>query len=162
VTSYREKGFTLVELSIAVAVAALLLIIALPNYSSYRKTLVQWQVREQLLQDLRTARQTAITEHSRVTVVFGNGIANTNITTYSVHTDENGDGVAQSTERRTVKKLPNGGRLTAVQLSPTDSLTFETSGLLRSGQGGGRLIFSTRPGVRDTLMVSVAGMVYHP
>jgi prepilin-type N-terminal cleavage/methylation domain-containing protein len=162
VTPSRETGFSLVELLTVVALASILIAIGLPSYGRYRKTLLQWQVREQLIQDLRGARQTAITKHTPVAVVFGNGATNTNLTTYSVHTDLNADGIAQAGEPRTLKKLPKGGLLTAVQLTPNDSLTFETSGLLRSGSGGGRLIFSTKAGVRDTLLVSVAGLAYHP
>ena len=161
-TQSRQQGFSLVELLIVVVLASILIAVGLPGYGSYRKSLLKWQVREQLLQDLRGARQAAITRHIPVMVVFGNGVANTNLTTYSVHTDLNADGVAQAGEPRTLKKLPKGGVLTLVQLTPNDSLKFDTSGLLRAGSNGGRLIFSTKAGLRDTVLVSVAGLAYHP
>lgn len=154
-----ESGFSLVELAIVVALATILIAIGMPNYGNYRKSLLKWQVREQLLQDLRGARQIAITQHSRVTVVFGDGVNTTDLTSYSIQVDENADGVAES---RSLRKLPKGSTLTRVQLAPQDSLTFETSGILQSGSGGGQLVFTTKNGQSDTLIVSVAGMVYHP
>jgi prepilin-type N-terminal cleavage/methylation domain-containing protein len=159
---HRTRGFSLIELLVAVAVLGLLLGIAVPGLNGYRDTLAQQEARTQLITDLRQARQTSVTRHRSVIVAFGNGSSTTNITTYSVHTDLDGDRVKDSNEPRMVRGLPKKVRLASVALSPNDSLIFDTSGLLVPGSSGGRLVISGARGKSDTLAVSAVGMVYDP
>lgn len=158
----RSRGFSLIELLVAVAVLGLLLGIAVPGLSRYRDTLSQQQARNQLITDLRYARQTSVTRHRSVIVAFGNGSVTTNITSYTLHTDLDGDRVKDSNEPKLFRALPKKVRLSIVALSPVDSLIFDTSGLLIPGSTGGRLVIAGARGRPDTLAVSAVGMVYDP
>jgi len=157
-----SRGFSLLELLAAVAISGIVLAIAMPGFGKFRTTMALKQANAQILQDVRRARQLAITRRSAVVVRFGAPPTISNITSYTIHVDTNGDGVVQGTEMITPRNLPNGTRLSAVSLDPVDSLVFETSGLLRAGTTGGRLVFANRLNRRDTLLVSAAGVCYQP
>jgi hypothetical protein len=118
--------------------------------------------RQQLLLDLRAARQMAVTRHTSVIVAFGDGNATSDISSYSVHLDGNGDRAVQAGELRAVRTLPTGTRLAAVLLEPRDSLLFDMSGVLWPGTGGGVLILAGPRGTPDTLVASAVGLVYRP
>ncbi|HYM80305.1 MAG TPA: GspH/FimT family protein [Candidatus Limnocylindria bacterium] len=156
----QQRGFTLIETMIAVVVIGIVLSAGLPAFATYRTTMVKRQAREQLLQDLRGARQTAITQHKQVIVAFGDGVGTTDITTYTIHHDTNNDKVYQNSERRFQRTMPKDTRLAKVSLTPVDSLLFDTSGILRPGTSGGWMSMRTNTGFRDTVSVSIAGMVY--
>jgi len=158
----RNSGFSLIELLFVVALIGVMVAVAIPGLSSYRDTVAKEQARSQLIADLRSARQTAVTRHRSVVVAFGNGTVTTNITTYTIHTDLDGDRTKDSDEMLTQHGLPKKVRLSRVTLSPTDSLIFDTSGLLTSGSSGGRLILAGPRGRPDTLAISAVGMVYDP
>ena len=156
-------GFTLIELMIVLVVAGLVLSFGIPAFGHYRNTLMLRQVNAQLLQDVRRARQLAVTRRAQVVMSFGAPPATTDITSYTIHLDTNGDNVVQSTEQRTFRTLPGGTRLTNVNMiTQVDSLTFDISGTLKLGSGGGTLVFANALGQRDTLAVSAAGICYRP
>lgn len=158
----RNSGFSLIELLFAVAVLGVLIGVAIPGLSSYRDTLAKEEARSQLIADLRQARQTSVTRHRSVIVAFGDGSVTTNITTYSIHTDLDGDRVKDADEVRTARALPRKVRLSKVALGPVDSVIFDTRGILVSGSTGGRLILAGPRGNPDTLAISAVGMVYDP
>jgi prepilin-type N-terminal cleavage/methylation domain-containing protein len=154
----RQRGFTLVETMLVMVVVGIVLAFGLPSFRNYRLTLVRQQAREQLLQDLRAARQVAITRHTPVIVSFKNvGTINSN---YTIHHDRNNDKVIQNTELRSLRRMPRDARVLSVTLTPNDSLLFDTSGILRLGTTGGRIVTQTTNGKRDTLYVSMAGIAY--
>ena len=157
-----SRGFTLLELMWALVIIGIVMILAMPGYGRFRDTMALKQANAQILQDVRRARQLAITRHAPVVVRFGAPPSISNITSYTIHVDTNGDYVRQASEMMTVRNLPNTTRLSAVTLTPTDSLSFDTAGLLRSGTTGGRIIIANRLNRRDTLMVSAAGVCYQP
>jgi len=157
-----SRGFTLLELMWALVIIGIVMILAMPGYGRFRDTMALKQANAQILQDVRRARQLAITRHAPVVVRFGAPPSISNITSYTIHVDTNGDNVRQASEMMTVRNLPNTTRLSAVTLTPTDSLSFDTAGLLRSGTTGGRIIIANRLNRRDTLMVSAAGVCYQP
>ncbi|HXS81893.1 MAG TPA: GspH/FimT family pseudopilin [Methylomirabilota bacterium] len=156
------RGFTLIELLFALVIAGIVLAIAMPGFGRFRASMQLKQANAQLLQDVRRARQLAITRRAPVVVRFGAPPSVSNITSYTIHVDTNADGVAQSTEMITPRNMPTGTRLSAVSLTPVDSLRFEPSGLLLPGTTGGRLTFANRLNRLDTLMVSAAGVCYRP
>jgi type IV fimbrial biogenesis protein FimT len=157
-----NAGFSMIELLIVVAVIGVLLGVGIPGFSSFRDTLAKEEAMGQLVADLRHARQTSVTRHRSVVVAFGNGSVTTNITTYTIHTDLDGDRVKDANEVRVQRSLPKRVRLSSVALTPVDSLIFDTSGLLVPGSAGGRLILADARGRPDTLAVSALGMVFDP
>lgn len=157
----RERGFTMVETLGVVAIGAILFAFTIPGMLSFRATLRGSQAREQVNQDVRAARQAAVTQRTPVIMAFGNGVQTADITSYTVHMDTNGDRIYQSTERRFTKKMPPETQLKYVMLTPVDTLVWDISGTLWPSTLGGSLIVSSKS-ARETLMVSAAGMVYEP
>ena len=159
------RGYSLIELMWALVIAGIVLAIAMPGYGGFRSSMSLKQANAQVLQDVRRARQLSITRHAPVVVSFGAPPSTSNITSYTIHVDTNGDDLVQSGEMVTFRKLPNGTRLSAVSLTPVDSLRFDSGGLLlltASGNPGGRIVLSNRLNRRDTLLVSAVGVCYQP
>ena len=117
----RESGFSLIEMLITVALVASLIGVAMPAFNSFRDTLAQRQATSQLINDLRRARQTSVTRHRSVIIAFGNGVATTNITTYSLHTDLDGDRIKDSNEPNLTRVLPKRTRISSVTMSEPGS-----------------------------------------
>ena len=143
-----------------VMISGIILLAVLPAMARFRTSLRREQAAQQLMRDIRTARQRAVTGRSPVIVAFGNGSTTTNLTTYTIHTDTNGDRVWQSGEMKVSRTLPTGTKLEKVSLAPTDSLTFDISGILWPGTGGGYVAILSGTNIRDTLDVSATGMAY--
>jgi prepilin-type N-terminal cleavage/methylation domain-containing protein len=161
----ETRGFSLLELLWALVVAGIVLAIAMPGFGRFRNSMSLKQANAQVLQDVRRARQLAVTRRAPVVLTFGAPPSISNITSYTIHVDTNGDNVRQATEMMTVRNLPTGTRLSAVTLTPVDSLRFDAAGLLlqtAAGTPGGLMILSNRANRRDTLMVSAAGVCYQP
>jgi len=156
------RGFTLIELMMVVVVVGIVLTAGMPAFSKFRDDLMIVQARTQVQQDLRMARQVAVTRHCAVIVTFGDGSATTDIVNYSVLYDANGDGSVSSGERYFNRRMPNRTRLSSVTLSPTDKLSFDMSGVLLAGTSGGQLVLATSRGRVDTVLVSATGVVYRP
>ena len=159
----RAAGFTVVELMFTLVIAGIVLAIGLPAINNYRDSMASAQARAQVLQDVRRARQLAVTRHSSVVMVFGKPPVASNATSYTIHVDSNGDNLRQAGEMCTLRKMPNNTRVQKVQLTPIDSLSFDMAGLLKPPGLGGRLILmNSLNGRKDTLQVSTAGVCYRP
>lgn len=159
------RGFSLFELLLALAVAGIVLAIAMPGFGKYRVSMLLKQANAQVLQDVRRARQLAITRHASVVMSFGAPPSVSNITSYKIHVDTNGDNLVQSSEMVTLRSLPTGTRLSAVSLTPLDSLRFNSDGqllLTAAGSPGGQIVLSNRLNRQDTLLVSAVGVCYQP
>ena len=157
-----SRGFSLIELMMVVVVIGIILSAGVPAFATFRDGMMLAQARSQVLQDLRMARQVAVTRHCPVIVTFGDGAATTNIGNYSVLYDTDGNGSASTGERYFNRTMPSRTRLSKVTLAPTDKLSFDMSGVLAPGTGGGQLILATTRGRVDTLQVSATGVVYEP
>jgi len=70
--------------------------------------------------------------------------------------------VVDTGESVVTRSLPDGSKLSAVSLTPTDSLIFDSSGALAPGSTGGTIIFVNALNRPDTLWISGVGMVYTP
>ena len=158
-----SAGFSLIEMLFTVALLGIALALAMPAFKGFRDTLARQQARTQLIADIRSARQTSVTRHRSVVVAFGNGSSTTNISTYTLHTDLNGNRVKDANEPRLSRSLPKRIQISKASFpGHPDSLIFDTSGLLIPGSSGGRLILTGGKGKPDTLDVSAVGMVYRP
>ena len=162
VKAFHRSGFTLVEIMVTIVVAGVLMAAGIPSFVHFSRTLSQKQARDLIEGSLRLARQQAVTSHQPIVVAFGDGISTTGLTTYSVHTDTNGDRVKQIGEPWKSFTLPKGTELAAVSLSPTDSLIFDSSGSLAPSVTGGSVVVGGQSGGLDTLLVSATGLVYRP
>jgi prepilin-type N-terminal cleavage/methylation domain-containing protein len=155
----NQRGFSLIETMVVLVLVGIILGVVTPSFGRYRLTLVSERTRGQLIEDIRAARQRAITQHAPVIMAFGNGVSTTNITTYTVHFDANGDKLAQLSELRFSRTVPRDSKLSQVSLQPPDTLIFDVSGTLKTGTHGGTIAVNTAD-ANDTLAVSVAGLVY--
>jgi len=162
VKMFLRSGFTLVELMVGIVVAGIVLAATLPGFVHFSRSLTQKAARDQVEGSLRLARQQAVTSHRPIVVAFGDGSVTSGITTYSLHTDTNGDRVKQIGEPWRSLTLPNGTQLVSVSLSPVDSLIFDSSGSLAPSVTGGSVVVGGQNGDRDTLLVSATGLVYRP
>ncbi len=159
----RSRGFSLIELMIALVIAGIILSIGMPAFGNYRNSMMLKQVNGQLVQDIRRARQLAVTRRAPVVMRFGTPPTTTNITTYQIHVDTNGDNIVQGGEAVTFRTLPKGTKLNNVSMgAQVDSITFDISGTLKLGTLGGTLVFCNQRNKRDTLAVSSAGICYRP
>ena len=156
------KGFTLIETMIVVTVAGIILAVGMPAFSRYRSTLSLEQAKAQLLHDVRDARQRAVTRRIPVYMRFGTPPTTTDITSYQIHVDTNGNRLVDNGESVSNHRLPANTSLALVSLSPVDTLNFDISGILWPGHLGGSLVVSNSRGQRDTMFVSSAGIVYEP
>jgi prepilin-type N-terminal cleavage/methylation domain-containing protein len=157
----RQKGFTLVELMIAATIVGIILAFTMPGFVGYLQDMNQKQARATLIESVRIARQTAVTQHAPVIMTFGTGGVNTNVTKFTIHVDNNNNRTVDAGESFTTHNLPSGTKFSKVTLTPNDSLVFDISGVLWPGTSGGNIIVNGR--VRpDTLYVSAAGIVYQP
>ena len=136
--------------------------ISMPGFQRYRSELALQQARAQIMEDVRGARQLAVTRRSNVVVRFGAPPTTTDITTYTIHVDTNGNGAFDAGESVRLVKMPKNTKLSSVALTPTDSLVFDISGILRPGTSGGTLCFVNDRSRADTLIVSAAGIAYRP
>ena len=156
----RQRGFSVMELMVVLIIVGIVLAVAIPSIDSYSKSLGQKMATNQVIEDLRSARQRAVTQHTPMIVAFGNGTATTDITQYMIHTDTNGDGIVSSGEPLTTRKMPKDAVMTRVNLNPVDTLRFDVSGILKLGTKGGYIVVRTNATLFDTLMVPMTGVVY--
>lgn len=157
----RQRGFSLIELMMVFVVVGIVLAVGLPTFSAFTRTMKERQAREELRQNLRNARQAAVTRHCPVVVAFGTGGQTTGITRYVVLVDVNGDRTRQTTESARDYVLPKNCQLGMSGFQPCDSLIFDLSGALWPGTRGGEFIISGAT-TSDTLALSATGMVYEP
>jgi prepilin-type N-terminal cleavage/methylation domain-containing protein len=156
----RIEGFSLMELMIVLTVAGIVMAFGLPAFTTYRNTLDIRQARQQLIEDLRGARQYAVTRRAPVYVDFR--LAPDTTRCYQILVDTNANGQANSGERLIRRTLPGKTTFTSVLLTPADRLVFDISGILFPGTAGGMLVFRNQKDKRDTLVVSAAGIAYRP
>ena len=156
-----QRGVSLMEMMVVLILIAIVLRFVMPAFGHYRLTMVASKSKGMLIEDIRAARQRAITRHSPVIVAFGDGVSTTNLTSYTVHNDTNGDRLVTAGELVLSKTLPIDSKLAKVSLTPTDSLMFDVSGTLKTGSSGGTISIKTGTSL-DTLAISIAGIIYKP
>ena len=123
VRKVQFRGFTLVELMVAVAIAAILTTLAAPSFSSFLARKRLEGVFTELATDVQYARSEAVQRNAPVRVTFGTGC-------YSIHTIGStatsctqASGISLGTGAAEIKtvRLDSGS---ALSISPNNSLTF--------------------------------------
>ena len=67
---HRERGYSLVELVVVIAIAAILMAVSLPSYFEWRKNATFRKTANEITQFMRHARSEAIAKGQQQTVVF--------------------------------------------------------------------------------------------
>jgi prepilin-type N-terminal cleavage/methylation domain-containing protein len=159
----QRRGFSLLEVMIVLVVAGIVMGFGLPTFSGYREELHLVQARAHLAEDVRLARQLAVTQRCPVYIRFGELPGGSDIRAYEVLVDRDGTGRFDAGERRWQRSLPRDVRLASVGATPVAMLAFGASGrLARTSEGvtpGGTFVFRNVRNRRDTLVVDASGTV---
>ncbi|MCK4549814.1 MAG: GspH/FimT family pseudopilin [Candidatus Krumholzibacteria bacterium] len=146
------KGFTIVELMIAVSIVGLIAVLAVPNYQRFMHG---WRLNgetQQLASALRTARSSAVMKNIDVVFSFDPG---TN--TYSWYEDANGNGSLDNGEYESAEyDLGETVKIAAHTLSST-TLTFGSRGNTR--ESGSITLRNTLNNVKNVRIFGGTGNV---
>lgn len=130
----KQTGFTLIELMVTIAVLAILLSVAIPNYQSMVLTNRMAAQANQVITALNYARSEAVKRGTTATVCSTSGGAacagSTNWSTgWMVFADANGDGTVGAGEAvlRVWPALNTGNTLNAGDLNP-ERVTYTSTG----------------------------------
>tara|TARA_B100001964_G_scaffold54996_1_gene62263 strand:+ start:111 stop:695 length:585 start_codon:yes stop_codon:yes gene_type:complete len=158
------KGFTLVELIVAMAIVAILVSIAIPDFSKWKEGYEISGQAQKVYFDMILARSTSIKNNNNVLVTFE---ADKNI--YKVHNDTDNDGVEDSGEIVKSVNLENnvefgynpglldveGDRVSsAISLAGGNTVKFNSRGQARNG-GSIFLIHKNDIGISNDRLRSV-------
>ena len=147
----RNKGFTLIELVVAIAIVAIVVAIAIPGWLSWRDGVKVRGAASSLKADFERAKLRAVRENGNVCVLF------TGNTTYQVFTDPNEDSVRDADENMIANRtLPAGVTITNNTFSG-NRVSFNSRGV-PDGKAGTVTLTSTG-GKRFDVVVSMFGRV---
>lgn len=128
----RERGFTITELMVVLAIVGVLTVIATPNLSRWSTSIRMESATREIASTLQLARTRAITQNASIRITF-----DTSANTYQLQQRDSVD-TTKWNNIESAKKLPNGVQLVSVSGNP---ITFQ------SGRG------STFPGNNGTITV---------
>lgn len=129
----REQGFTVIQMVVTLAVAAILLSFSAIGIARVRGSIRLSSASDELTQYMERARQDSMRRHAesdaaplpsadrKASVTF------TSANTYVVTMDFDGDGVVEATEQRTFT-LPDGVTFPAALYTPPTTVTFDWRG----------------------------------
>jgi prepilin-type N-terminal cleavage/methylation domain-containing protein len=134
----HERGFSLIELMVAIVVLGLLIGFSVPSYQTYALTQKLRGTSENLMQTINLQRSRAMATGQSVTINFNTGAP--------------AGWTVMSANRQNQTTLPNG--ITYASATPT-SLT-----LTRDGQvsNSGLVVFQNRTGTQDTVSIQLSGL----
>lgn len=167
----RERGYSIIELLIVVSIIGILMLVTVPNFMAMRKSSIVKGGMRQFTNDLRAARQRAVTASSLVRVAFKSGsrmyylLESTNEgTSWSLIGSqnprylpenvwlENSTGTSEFTD-----SIDDGG------FGDLPDIVFERTGVARAPGGLGKVLLKTTyteiPKPTYTISVRTTGMV---
>ena len=151
---WHNKGFSLVELMVAIAIMAIAVAVSIPSYLSYRDNSRVQNAASNVRADFERAKLRAIRENTNVRVVF------LDTTSYQLHVDNNGNNALDAGEINVADKtLPEGVTITSNTFSG-DDMSFNARGLPVGGPGGAGTVTLTSTGGRQyDVVVNSVGRV---
>lgn len=114
----RERGYSLIEALVVVAIIGMISVIAVPNFIQFQRTNKVKTSLRTYTADLRAARQRAVTQHGRSMISFGTGT--TDGLSYVVS-----DGVRQPDGTYTWTEVRTTTLESTVHFASTDFLDLE-------------------------------------
>ena len=147
----NSRGFSILELMIALAVLAIMAAIAIPNYLGWREKRLLQSSAVDVQMAINLAKMTAIRENMDVVLIFNRGNEN-----YRAFIDTDADGTQDAGERTIRSKAMSTG----IDLDRTDfasdKLTFNSRGL---ASGSGDIILINKSGDENRIVnVTITGM----
>ena len=135
-----HRGFTLIELMITIAIAAILLTIVVPGFAGLVSSNRITTQTNELVTDLMVAKSAAVQRGVKVAICIRNAAGNDCNTAGSwsngwiVFTDPNGNGTVDAGETitRVHEVLPTGITLTSAGFATATILTYAPSGSVSS------------------------------
>jgi prepilin-type N-terminal cleavage/methylation domain-containing protein len=136
-----ESGFTLVELVVVLALASLMLIASVPQFSGLKAGMDLRNGISQIESDLRLSQKIAAARNHQRILVFGDP----DYESYTILDDLDGDRQADDGELLQVKSLPGNVSFYYLSLVPPDSIVFTPPGMLADpGDGGYITLYNCR------------------
>jgi type IV fimbrial biogenesis protein FimT len=135
----RQRGFTLIELMVVVAIAAILLTLAAPSFTGYMNKKRVEGVAAELATDIQFARTEAVVRNAPVRITFGSGCWVVHTAGSTATTCTQAAGATLGTGATQLKDVQLASNLNA-SLSPNNSLTyiaFDAVRAMSTSDGGG-------------------------
>lgn len=145
----RTSGFTLIEMMIVIAVAAVIAAIAIPSFMSMLPGMRLNGAARQVMTDLMAARMDAVKQNNKFRIFFNSPGTNQ----YQVLDDNNNNGVADAGEAITTKNIQDN--YSDVTFSSTNDPIFSPKGTATSLP----TITLQNPSGSKIVSVSIAGRV---
>ena len=134
----HERGFSLIEMMVAMVVFGLLIGFSIPSYQSYALTQKLRGTSENLVQTINLQRSRAMATGQDVVINFNTGTP--------------AGWTVMSANRQNQMALPNG--ISYASANPA-SLTLQSTGQVNSS---GLVVFQNRSGRQDTVSVQLSGL----
>jgi prepilin-type N-terminal cleavage/methylation domain-containing protein len=156
----NQRGYSLMEMLVVVAIIGVLMLITIPNFMTMRKSTIVKGSMRQFTQDLRAARQRAVSRSSFTRVTWVEGTRQ-----YSMEeSTDNGttwNAVGQNPRYLSESVSINNG--TGAAKFPGEVVVFTRTGTARVPGGVGEVILNTTwldiPKTSYTISIRTTGMV---
>ena len=141
-----NKGFTFIDVSIALLILSILLSIAIPALSSFLTNSRLVSVTNELVVSLNLARSEAVKQKHQVTIRRTSSTEKTWEKGWSIFSDHNNDGILNGPDQliRTIDPLSDGYTIRTGN-NFKDWVAYLPNGLSRSGRGLGNGTFRICP-----------------